>query len=90
MPEPGTIGADTEARILAAWREFTFTATVVTYAAGPPATVTVRKNGQTATDGKSYRVAAHVVAVTALIAGDVVFLVDTSGTGGWIVMAKMP
>lgn len=75
-------------RILDWHRQVVWQGAVVTYAAGPPAIVTVMRNGQTVADGKTYRVAEHVV--SPLIAGDRVLLLDTTGDGGSIVIAKMP
>lgn len=68
------------------YRARNFQATVVTYAAGPPKSATVRRNGQATADGQSYVVLAHV---PALVAGDVVYLSDSTGNGTPVVVGKV-
>lgn len=68
------------------YRASNFQATVVSYAAGPPKSATVRRNGQAAADGQSYIVLSHV---SALSPGDVVYLSDSTGNGTPVVVGKV-
>lgn len=63
-----------------------FFASVSTYVAGPPKTATVVRLGATVTEGP-FRVANHISTLTA---GTRVLVVDTTGEGGFVVMAEIP
>lgn len=71
--------------ILRRHRETHFIATVDTFTGGGP-TATVIRNGQTVADGEEYVVADHV---GILAPGDIVFLVDSTGGGGFLILAKI-
>ena len=73
-------------RIRAHYRQTHFQATVVTYTAGPPATATVQRNGQSIADGSEYRVLVHVGTLTP---GQVVFLCDSTGNGTPVVVGRL-
>lgn len=77
---------EVQRRISAHYRETHFQATVESYTAGPPATCTVRRNGQADADGAEYRVLVHVGALTP---GQVVFLCDATGNGTPVVVGRL-
>ncbi len=64
----------------------TFYATVSAYVGGPPKTATVTRLGATIAEGP-YRVANHIAT---LAVGARVLVQDTTGEGGFVVMAEVP
>jgi hypothetical protein len=64
-----------------------FFATVDVFAAGPPPTATIIRNGQTVADTEAYVVADEVAALSP---GDVVIVLDVTGEGGLVVTHLMP